>query len=95
MDLINEGVKSSRILWFVCNNGWFKTLGGLNLLNKTVFLKSFLEKFWMFGKQLRTEEQPSLPFEAKIPRVAERLEPAALSEAGASLQTGRNRPDSV
>lgn len=49
----------------------------------------------MFGKQLGTEEEPSPPFEAKIHRVAERLAPAALCEAGASLQTGRNRPDSL
>lgn len=47
----------------------------------------------MLGKQLGTEGEPSPPFEAKIHRVAESLEPAALSEGGASLQTGRNRPD--
>lgn len=42
-----------------------------------------------------TEEEPSPPFVAKTHQVSERLEPAALSEAGTSLQTGRNRPDSL
>lgn len=51
----------------------------------------------MFEKQSETEDEPFPPFEAKIHRVAERLEPAGalLSEAGAPLRTGRNRPDSL
>lgn len=44
---------------------------------------------------LGAEEEPSPPFAAKTPQVSERLEAAALFEAGASLQTGRNRPDSL
>lgn len=49
------------------------------------------EKFSMLG----TGEEPSPPFAAPTHQVWERLEPAALSEAGASLQTGRNRPDTL
>lgn len=41
----------------------------------------------MFGKQLGTEEEPFLPFEAKIHRVAKWLEPAALSEEGGIVLT--------
>lgn len=62
-------------------------------INKRVLLKYF--KLLDVGGQLGTQGEPSLSFEAKIHGVAEKVEPAALSEAGASLQAGRNRRDSL
>lgn len=44
---------------------------------------------------LGTEKEPSPPFEAKTHQVSGSLKPAALSEAGNSLLTGRNHPDSL
>lgn len=50
------------------------------LVNKISLLKYFKLLDVLDGK-LGTQGEPSLPFEAKIHQVAEKVEPAALSEA--------------